>query len=325
MQRFKNILFVAEPTADNSAALTRAIALAINNQASLTVIGLVTALPRDMQMAIVAVTPTELLDSVVADKHHELAEMVKATTPDERLPVVVKVLVGTVFLEIIREVLRNDHDLVIKAAEQHESVKETLFGSTDMHLMRKCPSPVWIIKPTDHEHYRRILAAVDQDPENATTDALNRQILEMSSSLAVTEVAELHIVHAWHAYQEEYFRSARFGVSLADVAAMVQEEKDARTRWLNDLVTTQRTRESDARKYLEPQLHIVKGQARHEIPRVARELDVELIVMGTLGRVGIPGFFMGNTAEEILKQIDCSVLAIKPPGFVSPVTLELDA
>jgi nucleotide-binding universal stress UspA family protein len=30
---------------------------------------------------------------------------------------------------------------------------------------------------------------------------------------------------------------------------------------------------------------------------------------------------MGNTAEAILGQLDCSVLAIKPPGFVSPVSL----
>ena len=34
-----------------------------------------------------------------------------------------------------------------------------------------------------------------------------------------------------------------------------------------------------------------------------------------------PGFIMGNTAETILNQIDCSVLAIKPPGFKTPVTL----
>jgi nucleotide-binding universal stress UspA family protein len=64
-----------------------------------------------------------------------------------------------------------------------------------------------------------------------------------------------------------------------------------------------------------------EGNPRFEVPRLARELDVELIVMGTVGRVGIPGFFMGNTAEEILDQIDCSVLAIKPPGFESPVSL----
>jgi universal stress protein E len=45
-------------------------------------------------------------------------------------------------------------------------------------------------------------------------------------------------------------------------------------------------------------------------------------VMGTLGRTGIPGFFIGNTAEEILQTTHASVLAIKPTGFVSPVETE---
>jgi nucleotide-binding universal stress UspA family protein len=44
--------------------------------------------------------------------------------------------------------------------------------------------------------------------------------------------------------------------------------------------------------------------------------------MGTVARTGIPGFIMGNTAETILNQIDASVLAIKPPGFGTPVTLD---
>ena len=44
-----------------------------------------------------------------------------------------------------------------------------------------------------------------------------------------------------------------------------------------------------------------------------------LLVMGTLCRTGIPGFFIGNTAETILNQVDCSVLTVKPKGFVSPV------
>jgi len=30
---------------------------------------------------------------------------------------------------------------------------------------------------------------------------------------------------------------------------------------------------------------------------------------------------MGNTAEMMLNQIDCSVLVIKPPGFETPVTM----
>ncbi|MEA2079293.1 MAG: universal stress protein, UspA, partial [Pseudomonadota bacterium] len=34
------------------------------------------------------------------------------------------------------------------------------------------------------------------------------------------------------------------------------------------------------------------------------------------------GFLIGNTAEEVLNQVDCSVLTLKPEGFVTPVTLE---
>ena len=48
---------------------------------------------------------------------------------------------------------------------------------------------------------------------------------------------------------------------------------------------------------------------------------VELLVMGTVGRTGISGFITGNTVERLLPQIPCSLLAVKPPGFESPVSL----
>jgi universal stress protein E len=47
-----------------------------------------------------------------------------------------------------------------------------------------------------------------------------------------------------------------------------------------------------------------------------------LLVMGTIARTGITGVFVGNTAERLLPQIPCSVLAIKPAGFKSPITPE---
>ena len=44
--------------------------------------------------------------------------------------------------------------------------------------------------------------------------------------------------------------------------------------------------------------------------------------MGTLCRTGIAGFFIGNTAETVLADVHCSVLTVKPQGFVTPVALE---
>ena len=43
--------------------------------------------------------------------------------------------------------------------------------------------------------------------------------------------------------------------------------------------------------------------------------------MGTVSRTGLPGLFMGNTAETILQSVSCSVLVVKPEGFGTPVKL----
>ena len=77
-----------------------------------------------------------------------------------------------------------------------------VFGSDDMHLLRKCPCPVWLVKPESAKVYQTILAAVDVDfdypPEELNTrHLLIQQILKMAGSLAVSECAELHIIHAW--------------------------------------------------------------------------------------------------------------------------------
>ena len=61
--------------------------------------------------------------------------------------------------------------------------------------------------------------------------------------------------------------------------------------------------------------------AGHAISDLARQQAIDLIVMGTIARTGVAGALMGNTAEHVLDHVQCSVLAIKPDGFISPVTL----
>ena len=68
-------------------------------------------------------------------------------------------------------------------------------------------------------------------------------------------------------------------------------------------------------------IHLLEGDAEILIPGLAKSKRIELIVMGTVCRTGIEGFFIGNTAEKVLQQVDCSVLTVKPDGFVTPVKL----
>jgi nucleotide-binding universal stress UspA family protein len=147
--------------------------------------------------------------------------------------------------------------------------------------------------------------------------------MELAGSLAVSEFAQLHVVHVWEAIGEGALRHGAFMQRPeAEVNAYVEQVRRHHVQLLDALMKeVSVSLGQDAINYIKPQLHMPKGAARKEIPELARQLQVDCIVMGTVARTGVRGLIIGNTAETILEQIDCSVLAIKPPGFVTPVTL----
>ena len=57
------------------------------------------------------------------------------------------------------------------------------------------------------------------------------------------------------------------------------------------------------------------------LPELVARHRINLLVMGTVARDGVSGLIIGNTAETVLDVVRCSVLAVKPPGFVSPIRL----
>jgi nucleotide-binding universal stress UspA family protein len=325
MKRFKDILCVIDPEEACEPAIERAVALAENNQANLTFIDMVQRVIAGIGMSEGGPISNHLQAEIVAEHRRGLDALVEPYR--QRIEIQTKVLIGVPFLEIVREVLRSGHDLVIKTPETQDWL-DRFFGSDDMHLLRKCPCPIWLIKPEAPKAYRRILAAVDVDDrylpaELKTRQLLNRQILEMAGSLALSEFAELHVAHAWDAIGESVMRGAFMYEPEEKVLAYVEHvrsQHEANLAKLLQEVTIQLGQ--GAVDYLEPRTHLVKGWARKEIPALAKQIKADLIVMGTVARTGVPGFIMGNTAETILNQIDCSVLAIKPPGFVTPITLE---
>lgn len=324
MTVFRSILCVVEAGDVSRVALERSVTLAENNQASLTVVAVADALAIGIGMPEGGLISADLQQTLV-DSHAQGLEAL--TEPyGTRIRIETKVLIGVPFLEIVRQVLRHGHDLVIKEPENPEWL-ERLFGSDDMQLLRKCPCPVWLIKPQREKTFRRILAAVDADEshppmERQVRRALNLQVLEMAGSLALSEFAELHVVHAWNAIGESVLRRAFMHTPEEKVAAYVEQTRAQHAATLKGLIHEGTGKlGQDAVTYLKPQTHLLKGWARKEVPALAKRIAADLVVMGTVGRTGIPGFVMGNTAETILGQLDCSVLAIKPPGFETPIAM----
>ena len=323
MKRFKNILFVKEPATASEAILDRVVALAQNNQANLTVIDVVEPLPASFSAIPKGFTSETLRQAIIDERREQLEHLVALAR--KKMNMDTRVFYGIPYLEITRKVLRDGHDLVVKPAYNSGGLKTRLFGGTDLHLLRKCPVPVWLMKMTATAKFQKILAAVDinHEEQQETQDALSLKILELASALALAEFSELHIVHAWQAVGETTLRGARGGYSVEDVEKYIEEERERHRRWVDGLYRKAIEQlGDDALTYLKPQVHIPKGWAKEVIPQLAQNIDIDLVVMGTVARTGIPGFFMGNTAEMIINNINCSILAVKPEGFVTPVTLE---
>ncbi len=322
MKLFKNILYVNEVSVETEVAVERAVKMAENNQAQLTVMDVI---PDYAAMSSTWIQPggpilTDMQNYTANDRRSALES--KLRPYEKRISIRLKILTGKMYLEVIRAVLKNGFDLVIKPAE-NPTWTQRLFGSEDLHLLRKCPSPVLILKIPEESKYSSIMAAVDFDALNPLSSDLdlNREILEIAASLAQPDHATLHIVHAWEAFAESTMLS-RSGLSRENLTDYVHKEHGLYKKGLR--ILTEELRKwigKDASDSLSIISHLQKGSAKKVIAPLAAKLNVDIVVMGTVARTGISGLIIGNTAETIIDQITTSVLAIKPPGFITPVSI----
>lgn len=317
MERFTNILFFFNPKVKQNAAMRRAGSLAKRNNARLTVLSVVKGLAVGQHLPV----PDEAIDELESQAIHahsmqveELAGRFRKAGVDAHA----KVVVGIAFIEIISAVLREQHDLVILAPDGRHGLISRLFGSVSTHLMRKCPCPVWVVKPGSGKSYQRILAAVDlfSDPWDAAEESLNTEIVTLSSTVARMDHAELHLLHVWDLANEGWLGGPSvmgdkaFRKLLDETRADLRKRLDAAVQGI------------DRDGIGGVQSHLKKDEDPGEgIVKLVHKEAIDLLVMGTVCRTGLAGFLIGNTAEEVLGAVDCSVLTVKPKGFVSPVTL----
>lgn len=219
------------------------------------------------------------------------------------------VLVGTGFVEIIKTVLRENIDLVIKQRHQGKGIDQLA-----QKLFRKCPCPVLVLSDP-HWNSKNVLAAIDIEATQEESIALNRSLIEVSSLLAKKSGKELHLINGWNLQLEMLLHGPRFNATIDQIIALKSKIKSKReSRFASFL-------KDCGPVYLQPQTHIAEGTLEDVITEALSRYTIGTLVMGSIGRYGAPGVFIGNSAEKIIAHADCTILAIKPAGFVSPVTL----
>jgi len=209
---------------------------------------------------------------------------------------------GKSWLELIRRVLRNEHDLVLAGTRHLGAWKGFLVGSTGIKLLRKCPCPVWITQPQSERDIKSILVAHG-------LRSVDDLAMDFGCSMAELHGARLHVLHSLDFPELHHAFPARVSAEKsAEFRAKAEQEINAQL--------------ANFAFAAPPQVHIVTDPPEFAILEHINKHAVELLVMGTIARVGIAGLIVGNTAERLLPQIPCSVFAVKPAGFVSPVQLK---
>jgi nucleotide-binding universal stress UspA family protein len=294
MDRFSSILVVigAEPF---DATMTRAVALAMKNNARLTIMDVVAPISGSF-FAAEAYLPENLQAEAVAERRSDLMRIASDYVATG-IEAAVVVRVGNPAIEIVSEVIQSGHDLVIKTANTQAGIKH-LLGSVTRSLMRTCPCPVWAIKPATKASYNTILAAIDPLAENAS----------------------LHSVSVWNVPMERTLRS-RLGAQECDrlINEAELQVRQSLDQWLIKHSPPAGKNSPSVR------VHLLRGTASHKIAEIAADISADLIVMGTVCRTGLAGWFVGNTAEHLLGSVTCGVLAVKPKGFISPVRVHHSA
>jgi len=240
--------------------------------------------------------------SNVFDEAHALLSQLVERASQRGIAAEARVVMGKSWLKLIQEVLRHQHDLVIVGTRHEGRVDRILFGSTAMKLLRKCPCPVWVTKPSHGLPMSSVLVAHD-------LDAVGRHALDLGIGLAKAFDLRLHVIHAIE--QLPVGDPTGFGMTPPGAEAMHEE---AHERIVVEL--------AGADLQPEPEIRIMSGFAEPAIADMIQEKSIDLLIMGTLGRAGIRGVITGNTAERLLPRLQCSMLAIKPDGFECPVDAE---
>ena len=194
------------------------------------------------------------------------------------------------------------HDLVVVAKRNHRRRDDRKLGSVSMRLLRTCPCPVWVIKPEQEMAHEAVAAATD-------LSVVGDMAIEYGVLMANSEPCKLFAVHAWQVPLELQMSHSRIGDE--EFQQRTQEIVDQATRHIRAIASFD---EMGARGTI----LLANSTPSAAILELVQKKNPDLVVMGSVSRGGLPGFVVGNTAEKLLYQLECSLLVIKPEDFVSP-------
>jgi nucleotide-binding universal stress UspA family protein len=296
---FKRILVATDFSAFSNAALSQAAWLSRQTGAK---IALANAIP-DLSMSVYwGPHEREMNQRELSQRSDVSMRKMIGDLGATDLHVEFRTLIGEPFVEIIHAVQTEGYDLVLAGTHGLTTWERLFVGSTAKRLIRKCPAAVWIVKAEHIGQPKVVLAATDFSDVSfkAVTQGL---------WLAQQSGAEFHLLHVVDSRDvpEDLVARVPKGSSLRE------EINNEAAKRMEDFLNSLAVDRTQIR------VHLSWGTPWQEICRISQHQAADLIVIGTVGRSGIQGVLLGNTAEKVLDTCAGSILTVKPDNFVSPI------
>lgn len=286
-------------TPDSKEAVDRAIQLAAVEGSRLTLVTAFESHPDTAAERQAAETDEDTVLPAIRREMDKLVDIALAAQLDAGW----EFLFGTPWKELCNKAHTDGHDLMVVGTRKRSGFSRTVMGSTSKRVAHYAPCPVWIVQPQPRPQYETIVIATD-------LTEISEPVLRHGLSWACWNKSEVHIVHAvpnW--YDGRWYRA---GYAKDTILHEHQEKKRKARRALGDLLT--RVMEEMVLPST-PHVHVETGSPEDVIWRTLTGQIANLLVMGIVGRAGMQRYLVGDTAERLLPELPCCLLAVKPEEF----------
>lgn len=212
--------------------------------------------------------------------------------------------VGHPFLGIVGACRRNGAGLLIMGTHGTEHERNQV-GAVASMCIRKAPADVLLVRENTWPTFDRVLACVDYSATSA-------KALRVAKVVAEADGSKVECLYAFKSLAAMSMDYGGFAPALSKTDPVITDG------WKDEL-------EAFVSPIMKPTVLDWKStvmecsNVRDAIIQHIKTSKTDLVVLGTRGKTDLRSVFMGTTAEKIVTQASCSLLAVKPENFVCPV------
>jgi len=188
------------------------------------------------------------------------------------------------------------YDLIVKSGNRSETGWHT---PTDWQLFRKLKVPVYSVSASNKHSEKAVLVALDLSSNKKSKEKLNKKILEAAFQLSVQSNSSLSVCSCIK--MPELLKELNV-IDLPNKAKLIQKriEKNA------EMLFEQYDIHNDS-------FFVKEGEPWKVITGYAKKIKADCIVIGSIGRRGVAGKLIGNTAEKVIHWTKSDLLVV-PKG-----------